>query len=216
MKLLSILAETSVTIGCFVFWIATYLLIIKRGFQDRTYGMPVVASAGNMAWEFTLSFILPVEPPLVYTYYLWVALDLVIIFQVLRFGPAALKDMLSRQWFYLAYLATLVTALGAVWTITVEFQNETGCYAAFIQNLMMSCLFIAMCLKRPDLSGQSLYIAISKMLGTLSASIVFSWINRGAPFLTFLYIAIFFYDWVYIILVYRKSRQLGLNPWTRW
>ena len=35
-----------------VFWLIAYLLIVYyRGFKDHSYGMPVVALVGNLAWE---------------------------------------------------------------------------------------------------------------------------------------------------------------------
>ena len=39
-------------LGSGVFWLVAYILIIYRGFKDQSYGMPVVAFIGNIAWEF--------------------------------------------------------------------------------------------------------------------------------------------------------------------
>src|SRR5690606_39450863 len=38
--------------GSGLFWLLAYLFIIYRGFKDLTYGMPIVAFVGNIAWEF--------------------------------------------------------------------------------------------------------------------------------------------------------------------
>ncbi len=46
-------------LGMGLFWIITYILIIKRGFQDKKYGMPMVALCANISWEFIFTFIYP-------------------------------------------------------------------------------------------------------------------------------------------------------------
>jgi len=45
-----------------VLWTVTYLLIIRRGFLDHTYGMPLVALCANLSWEFIFSFVFPTDP----------------------------------------------------------------------------------------------------------------------------------------------------------
>jgi hypothetical protein len=46
-------------------------------------------------------------------------------------------------------------------------------YSAFAQNLMMSTLFITMLVRRNNVQGQAMYIAIFKWLGTLAPTIQF-------------------------------------------
>lgn len=49
-----------------------------------------------------------------------------------------------------------------------------GCwYAAFIQNLIMSFLYIAMFIKSKGDKGQSMTIAVSKCIGTLAPTILY-------------------------------------------
>ena len=84
--------------------------------------------------------------------------------------------------------------------------------AAFGQNLMMSVLFIAMLLKRKNLSGQSIYIALFKMLGTVLPSILFFLRFPGSVLLNFLYVAIFGFDAIYLGMLYVKHRELGITP----
>jgi hypothetical protein len=202
-------------IGSGIFWTLVYLLIIKHGFQDRTCGMPLPALAANLAWEFTFSFLLPPGAPAIYIFAVWLALDLVILVQLLRFGKNALTNVLPGNWFYLAILLALVMAFGAVLTMTFEFHDWDGIYSVFGINLMMSILFVVMLLQRKDIAGQSIYIAIFKMIGTLLPSILFFVRYPGSPLLNFLYVTIFIFDWLYIFLLYAKHRELGINPWTR-
>ena len=34
-----------------IFWSLAYFLIIRQGFKDRTYGMPLAALCANISWE---------------------------------------------------------------------------------------------------------------------------------------------------------------------
>jgi hypothetical protein len=190
--------------------------IIKRGFQDQTFGMPFPALAANLSWEFIFAFLLPHGRPQVYINIVWFTFDVVILYQALRFGKSVVKDLLPDNLFYPTFLLTLLVAFGAVLSITYEFQDWQGKYAAFRQNLMMSILFVTMLLRRNSISGQSIYIAVFKIVGTLLPSIAFFTFYSSSPLLNFLYVTIFVFDWIYIRLLYLKYRELGVNVWTRW
>jgi hypothetical protein len=202
----------SLEIGSGIFWTLVYLLIIRLGFRDKTYGMPITALCANISWEFIFSFMIPHGSPQNYVNVVWFVFDLVIVFQTLRFGRAVFEP---RRLFYPAFVLGLVTSFGAILAITYEFHDWDGKYAAFGQNLMMSVLFIAMLLKRRDVSGQSIYIALFKMLGTLLPSILFYLRIPRSVLLNFLYVAIFIFDVIYLVLIYSEHRELKINPWTR-
>jgi hypothetical protein len=141
-----------------------------------------------------------------------VAFDLVIVFQTLRFGRVAFEP----AWlFYPAFILGLLVSFGLILAITVEFNDWDGKYAAFGQNLMMSVLFVAMLLKRQNVKGRSMYIALAKMIGTLLPSILFFLRYPNSPLLNFLYVSIFVFDLIYTLLLYAKHRELGINPWRR-
>jgi hypothetical protein len=99
--------------------------------------------------------------------------------------------------------------------VTREFKDWNGKYAAFGQNLMMSALFVTMLIKRNSVAGQSLYIALFKMTGTLFASILFFRLVPSSALMNFLYLAIFIFDLIYVVLLYRMLRRDGANPWSR-
>jgi hypothetical protein len=197
-------------IGSGVFWTAVYVLIIRLGFRDQTYGMPITALCANISWEFIFSFFYPHAAPQNYINVVWFVLDLVIVFQVLRFGRVAFE----RAWlFYPAFILGLVVSFGTILAITIEFSDWDGKYAAFGQNLMMSVLFVAMLLKRRDVKGQSIYIALFKMAGTLLPSILFFLRFPNSSLLNFLYVSIFVFDLIYAVLLYAKHKELGMDPW---
>lgn len=198
---------TLLMLGSGIFWTATYLLIIRRSFLDHTYGMPLVALCANISWECIFSFI---YPPTIIQHVVdlvWFSLDVIIFIQLLRYGPREFAD-LSRRIFYGVCGLTLITSFAAVLLTTVEF-NDHGVYSAFAQNLMMSVLFLAMLYHRRSLRGQSISIAVCKLLGTAFASLaffLFSSLSHRSVLLPFLYIAIFVYDIIYVGMVYRQQR----------
>ncbi len=200
-----------------LFWSLTYILIIKHGFKDKTYGMPLVALCANISWEAIFSFIHPHSPPQLYINYVWFFLDVLIVLQFLKFGRSEFPKFSNKR-FYTVFLLALATAFFLVLFITYEFNDWQGAYSAFGQNLLMSILFIAMLLNRDSLKGQSIYIALFKMLGTGVSSLAFYFyqpISQGSFLLSFLFVSIFIYDSIYLGMIYRKYRENNIPIWKR-
>lgn len=204
-----------------IFWSITYVLIIRQGFKDKTFGMPLAALCANISWEAIFSIVHPASPPQLYINYAWFALDAVIVFQFIKYGKKEFPKFTSSQ-FYLAFSFGLVMAFFAVLFVTYEFNNWNGAYTAFSQNLMMSVLFIWMFFSRNNdrddnnknnLRGQSFYISVFKMLGTGVISMAFYLyqpISHGSFLMIYLYISIFICDTVYTALLHKRSRQLKI------
>jgi len=199
-------------VGSGVLWTVTYLLIIRRGFLDHTYGMPMVALCANLSWEFVFSFVFPHEPVQRPVNMVWFSLDLIILYQLLRFGPREFPRLPKRLFYGMVALAIL-TAFFTVVSITLEFEDFDGAYSAFGQNLMMSVLFIVMLLSRGSLRGQSLSIALTKMGGTAIASVAFLFFSLGyerSVLLPFLYCSILLFDALYVAMVYYAARHAAV------
>ena len=79
----------------------------------------------------------------------------------------------------------------------------------------MSVLFVAMLLRRNNVYGQSMYIALFKMAGTLLASILSFTYSPSSLLLGFLYITIFLFDAIYLVLLYEQHTELAIDPWKR-
>lgn len=194
-------------LGTGLFWIITYILIIIRGFLDKSYGMPMVALCANIAWEFIFTFVFPHSGPQKIITLIWFLLDVIILMQYLVYGPKEKRKVISVKYFYASFFITLVFSFLIIMAMTFEFNDIEGKYAAFAQNLMMSGLFISLLL-RGNRSGQSISIAIFKMLGSLCAAIAF-YIYFRTSLITILSIATLVYDLIYILLLrkfYRRKR----------
>jgi hypothetical protein len=195
-----------------IFWTLTYILIIRQGFKDRTYGMPLAALCANISWETIFAFIHPHSPPQLYINYAWFVLDVMIVFQFLKFGKKEFSKLSLGQ-FYSLFLFVIAVSFAAILFVTYAFDDRLGAYSAFGQNLMMSALFLAMFFRRDDLRGQSFLISLFKMLGTGISSLAFYLyqpISHSSLIMPFLYLAIFFCDTAYTLLVYQRSRLQGI------
>ncbi len=208
-----ILLSTFIILGILtgVFWTLAYISIIVKGVKDRTYGMPIVALCANISWEFIFTIIFPHRVPQLYINATWLILDTIIFIQLLRLWKSEFPILSSRR-FYFSLLVALITSFCLVLLTSLEFDDFSGVYTAFGQNLMMSILFVLMFLKRDDLRGQTIYIALFKMLGSAASSLGF-WQYGAGYLLPFLCIAIFLFDLTYVVLILQKRRQLGNSIW---
>lgn len=200
-----------------LFWSLTYILIIFRGFKDKTYGMPLAALCANISWEGVFSFIVPHSPPQLYINYIWFLLDFFIVLQFLKYGKSEFPN-LSYKKFIAMFILALTTAFFLVLFITIEFNDLQGAYSAFGQNLMMSVLFITMLFNRDNLKGQSIHIALFKMFGTGISSLAFYLyqpISQNSLLFHFLFISIFIYDMIYVSLIYQKYKEYNISVWSR-
>ena len=204
---------TEITIVGGVFWTITYLLIIRRGFKDKTFGMPMAAVCANISWEIIFSFFIPHDSPQIYINYIWLALDAVIVIQFLKYGKKEFPSFANWQ-FYGSFALGLSITIPMILTITDEFGDGSGAFVAFGQNLMMSVLFVMWLFNRQGISGQSFYIALFKLIGTVPFSVAFYLyrpIAQDSYLLQFLFVAIFVFDLIYTIGIYRKCKRNGIS-----
>lgn len=213
-----------------VLWTIVYILIIRRDFADKTYGMPLAALAINIAWEirFSMLFYSPdimLLPQVINT--VWALFDVVIVVTVLKFGtPAFAKSYKSKvgKGSFLGmfgimlvfcfvfifvgtdFLTTIPAFNGSVW--------EAAKLIAYAQNLLMSALFIAMMWQRDSLEGQSFWIAFCKWFGTFI--VMFNYLpSRPLPefaVMWLIFAAIEVCDIWYMVMVWRKCKLEGVNP----
>jgi hypothetical protein len=206
-------------------WSSAYVLIIWRGFADRTYGMPIVAAGCNVSWEFIFTFVHPLPGLERIISATWLVLDIVIVATIVRFGPAEFS--FAPRWAVLAGLALItVAAYLATLLIADHFDMARASLTAFGSNLLMSALFLNMLLSRwtnrtvrqDPLRGQSLLIAWTKMIGTACAALA-TYLYLFKPYsrslvLPYLFLSVFVLDVAYIVALYlaRAGRLSRPHP----
>lgn len=206
----------------FVLWVAAYVVILIRGFRDKACGMPLAALAVNFAWEVMWGFILPDKPPMGMINKIWAIVDVLIVLQFLVYAPRRMPDILPKGLFHPLTAMVFALAFGVVVYGSYEFRDWElgGAYMAYLDNLMMSALFVGWALYREDVEGQSMWVAICKLLGTATISVAQYEINEvvhgGSPFLLWLFFACGILDALYCWLLWRRMTRLGIaNPLRR-
>ena len=165
-----------------VCWTVVYIDGIRLGIKDRSYAIPFYALALNIGWE-CLQTIYGLQTALsVQTIVnaVWFAFDIGILFTYFKYGRKYFPPIFPASAFVGWSVLGLVTAFGVQFAFIKEFGISVGAgYSAFLQNLLMSVLFIDMLVKRGNREGQSLTIAVNKWLGTLAPTILFGVIGDG-------------------------------------
>lgn len=209
-------AFLAMSVASGICWIVAYALIIRRGFLDRSYGMPLVAVCVNISWEFIFTFLIPHEVPQSYINAGWLILDLFILIQLLVFWRSDFRK-LDEVVFYPFVAAALLASFGLIYTMAVEFDG-CGAYSAFGQNFLMSVLFMIMLFQRNSLLGQSVYIALVKMAGTALASLsawLFVPLAQQSAVLQYLFVAILIFDMSYVAAVCYVGNKASIPVWSR-
>lgn len=194
-----------------VAWTVVYVVAICIGFQQRTYAIPAAALALNIAWESIYATHGVVAGNLslqTYVNVAWALADVVIVYTFLCYGGREMPGFVSRPMFVAWAVLLFGTAYAFQWLFIVQFGwREASSYAAFLQNLLMSGLFITMFVARRGPRGQSIVIAVAKWIGTLAPTIAFGAL-AGSAFILGLGVLCSVFDLAYIGLLLWARRAL--------
>lgn len=209
-----------ISIGSFTFWNLAYILIIKRGFQDQSFGIPITSVCFNISWEFLFSFCYPVPGLLKQAMLVWFVGDILILFTCLRYGRKDFENALIKKWFFPGVAALLAMALLLGWGFITGYQDHYGKATGTVDGLIAAALLIAMILRRNNPKGQSCYIAVFMLVGNIFGYFMSLQPTPTPPQVPDIFIHVFFanilaLNAVYVGLVYRQCRLAGINPWRR-
>ncbi|PPQ30633.1 hypothetical protein CCR94_12035 [Rhodoblastus sphagnicola] len=194
-------------------WTIVYIEGIRLGFREKTYAMPLWALALNFFWEIFNSILGYAEVGFdaqVVINIVWAICDVFLVVTFFRYGYRYAKKYLSFKSFIFGSLLVFAVAAVVEYAFIMEFGLAHGrAYAAFLQNLLMSVLFIKMFIDRRGDEGQSLIIAVGKWIGTLAPTILFGLIGGGGlpgpnTFLLIVGLLCSLFDIVYILLAAGK------------
>lgn len=201
------------TVASGLAWTIVYIDAIRIGFSQRTYAMPAAALMLNIAWEWLYAGvgISGVGDVQTVVNIVWGLADVAILVTFFRFGYTDFSGRLSRP----VFAAGGAGLLGASAAVQLLFLNEFGQhaaagYSAFLQNLLMSGLFIAMFVARRGARGQSLVIAVAKWLGTLAPTLQFG-VLSPSPFILGIGLLCSAFDLTYVGLLVR-ARRADISP----
>jgi hypothetical protein len=191
-------------------WTIVYVELIRKGFKEKTYGMPLLALALNIMWEGIYAFsdiVLKVHGEVGIqsaVNLIWFVCDVVIFFTFFKFGYVYVKHKISLKQFYASAISAIVGAGAFQIGIIFQFGFINGAvYSAFIQNLFMSILFVYFFFSREGTEGQSLTIGVAKWIGTLAPTILFGFMG-GYSLALITGIACSIFDIIYMVLLSNK------------
>jgi hypothetical protein len=197
--------EDFLTLLSGIAWTLVYIDAIRIGFKDKSYAMPLFALALNLGWELLYAYnsLTQSAGPSLQGIInaCWALFDIGIVYTYFRYGrrywPQAFSTNAFVGWSLLVFFTSFVLQL----IFFYEFGGDLGArYSAFLQNLLMSILFIGMFISRKGSEGQTLLIAIAKWIGTLAPTILFG-IYEQSFFITVLGVLCSVFDLIYIGLL---------------
>lgn len=209
--------ETFLTVLSGIGWIIVYEECIRLGFRQKTYAMPLFALGLNFSWEliYTISDIfLEAHGPLAGMTLVqsivnaaWVCLDALILYTYFAYGkkewPKTVSSKLFAPWGVLVLVCSFALQLVFIQEFGFVLAAE---YSAFLQNLLMSVLFIAMYARRGSMEGQSVLLAVAKWIGTLAPTILMGVISYNAVVLVCgIFCTVF--DLIYIGLLIGEKKK---------
>lgn len=209
--------ELFLTVLSGIGWMIVYEECIRLGFKQKTYAMPLFALGLNFAWEliYTLADIfLEAHGPLtgitlvqVIVNAFWVGLDVMILVSYFKYGKKEWPKAIDGKFFAPWSVLVLVCCFALQFAFIASFGFvKAAQYAAFLQNLLMSVLFISMYIKRGSMEGQSVLLAVAKWIGTLAPTIVFGVLEYN-PVVLVSGIFCTVFDLIYIAMLVKESRK---------
>ncbi|KAF7180408.1 hypothetical protein CNMCM7691_009576 [Aspergillus felis] len=162
------LVITILAIGVCVGWLANYLGMIRKSFQDRSYGMPLIALSCNIAFEVVFVLYPPDIPLWPSSFALWLPLDVVVVYATMRFGPNEWghAPLVQRNlpWIFGVSLAGWMTAHLAL--IAQFGPTHAAAWAALVCQLLLSAANLCQLMVRGSSRGTSPFIWFTRFMGT--------------------------------------------------
>lgn len=188
-----------------VCWSIVYIELIRKGFKDKTYGMPLFALGLNFAWEVIYSISDFVIGPLTaqaVVNAIWAILDVIIVYTFFKYGKKYFPDN-AKQYFLPFSILAFISCFIIQFAFYLHFDDTilAAKYSAFAQNAAMSILFLTMLFWRNSSQGQSLLMAISKWLGTLAPVILAGIIEEFNIYVLLMGVVCTIFDIIYIIML---------------
>ena len=182
-------------------WSIVYVTAFILGIKHKTWYIPRLAICQNFSWEFwmvtkriragspfSIAFIIQLS---------WLVLDLGVLFTWLKYDRKDIKRVLKN-----AILLLLIFTMMYLFALHAERWEVS----AFLINIIMSVAFIVR-----EERGEDLYpsrvIAIAKMIGTLSATILNGIVFRNLVLL-WLGGLCFIFDCSYLRMICKRQNEL--------
>lgn len=186
------------------FWVAAYAFAIRRALLDRATAFPSIAVSLNLTWELLFVFHYPQPGVQGFINILWLGFDLVLAWTTVAFSrsvriPGGVRLPVA-VWFPGLIVLSFLLNVG----LTTISGSYDGGLSAFVINLAMSMAFVWMALTRKGIQGQSVLIAVLKLLGSFASALEYQQ-YLDSPWPALLFGAVFLLDVWYVVLVAQRQ-----------
>jgi hypothetical protein len=205
--------ETFWYVGGFLAWTPAYVAVVMIAFKDRRLEIPMLAATSNVVWEFMWGFVFTQDmgPGLQFVYRGACILDLFILFNVFRYGAKQTSAPLLQRHHVTLVLAMIGGWAWFFWALRdTQYDLPLGSVSAYLDNLLMSGLYLWLLLTRPDPRELSLTVALSKGIGTGMVTVFVFMRYPGHSFVQALAVMVSVLDTAYTVglaLRLRHSRR---------
>ncbi|MBS4001696.1 MAG: hypothetical protein KGZ71_14560 [Desulfobulbaceae bacterium] len=199
-------------IGC-IFWLLTYIIYIKNIKSKQFVEIPLIVVSLNIAWEFIWSFPFGssvgdyMGTSIQIGYSLWFFFDCFIFWGILKYGYKQFQNQFFRDNSKIIAIITVIFGLIFFYTFkNAGYDTEIGTISAYLDNIMISALYIFLFVNQDDKSLFSIQVAWYKMLGTGLISVALVWHWNENYFLMFITTVVLLLD-IYYLFIVHKSRK---------
>jgi hypothetical protein len=191
-------------------WFICYADTILSARKKQIVKIPVVAVLLNFGWEISTSFFFVPDMGklLVISYWAWMIFDSYIFYSTFKYGYKQMQvPFFSKN-------ARFFVIIGIVFSIVIQslyittYDLPLAALSAYIINLPMSIAFLYFAFL-PGNEYNSKLTAWTKFIGTGLISVMFFLKYPENNFLTSMYIAVAFFDVLYIYLLYNKDKVIA-------
>lgn len=206
----------------YLFWVIAYILIIRKGFQDKTYGMPFFAMTINFPWEVNASISSLLDPGVQIQTTLanifWAGLDVLILVTYFRYGFRYFYKGFEKWHFYTWSILQLAICTIILYIFAYEFGGFKGWYfsgvgrggmyyTGVLMCLNISLTYLHMVASRSGLEGQSLGIWFFRTMGTLATAFYYGYFYESM-FAAVIFFLCFPIDLIYLYIFLRKQKLI--------
>jgi len=206
--------ELFLTLLSGVCWSIVYIELIRKGFKDKTYGMPLFALGLNFAWELIYSvdeLVLGAASIQGWVNLVWAVLDAVIVYTYFKYGRKYFPEKGKNHFIPFSILA-FASCFVMQFAFYFHFKGGVlaGEYSAFAQNAAMSILFLTMLFNRGNTQGQTVLMAVAKWIGTLAPTILMGVLQKFNIYIVLMGVVCSVFDIIYIVVL-SKWKKAGLD-----
>lgn len=204
--------ELFLTLLSGIAWTIVYIELIRNGLKYKTYVMPLFALSLNIAWEIIYSindlFIVPgTNGVQAIVNLVWACLDVVIVYTYFKYGKEYFPEKAKK---YFIPFSILVFAVSFAIQFAFYFSFEAipaAQYSAFMQNVVMSILFLIMLFQREDTKGQTMLMAVAKWVGTLAPALLMGVIQEFNLYIIICGVICSIFDLLYIYFLKKMESE---------